>query len=641
MQTSSPLVLAAGFTMAVVSPALAGPPTSAGKLTDLRVERESAGPVVAPRGQQFPLGSFVTMRDELENFPVDTSFDGTGVSAEATSFTGPDGFVWPMNNLRGIADPPQASGWVRIVDLSSGPVGGPNGVVNASKALRIKTIAAQAPGQFFLGARFRFGGDKQGASPLSLEPLPGVNTRVSAEHFVSSIDTRYTFEPISGISGFIAGRAVWGGTCNNLDCQDDGFPLGTIEHIYLLYVPPASFPTQIFYPATYCHSFDNGVIPDCIPHPGFQTGDLVPPPIANWFRLAGETTADGRFQLHLDLLDGSQEAAIWESLILTSGILDRIGWNASFEAQGEFMLVDNIEASGTIYEPPPPPPLTCPYLDDAEWLDLLPLIGQPGRWDASATSYASVLRYGIHGQVISQTNILSNNHYRREMSTELLASSATVSNDIVVSVQALRTGATVRGFGLVDGDGLAARVFLGREDRLDTENPYYEPSVYVQINPDYDPVDDPSGDPDDNIPEVGLDVADTNHDWTTGDFRVLQLRLSANGALRVSIDGQRIYAGAGAFTSSIDRFVFESENNTFGEGSTLRIDDVTLACDAPSCAADFDFDDAVTFADLNAVLSNFGATNLTGFNPGDADADGVVNFADLNAVLAAFGTSCE
>ncbi|MBX3351357.1 MAG: hypothetical protein KF684_00340 [Phycisphaeraceae bacterium] len=54
-------------------------------------------------------------------------------------------------------------------------------------------------------------------------------------------------------------------------------------------------------------------------------------------------------------------------------------------------------------------------------------------------------------------------------------------------------------------------------------------------------------------------------------------------------------------------------------------------------AGDANGDGVVNFADLNAVLTNFGAggANLEG----DVNCDGVVNFADLNAVLTNFGAS--
>ncbi|MGP1311187.1 MAG: hypothetical protein ACTS27_13420, partial [Phycisphaerales bacterium] len=56
------------------------------------------------------------------------------------------------------------------------------------------------------------------------------------------------------------------------------------------------------------------------------------------------------------------------------------------------------------------------------------------------------------------------------------------------------------------------------------------------------------------------------------------------------------------------------------------------------CTGDTDFDRAVNFTDLNAVLSNFGAQDIT--SPADLNASGVVDFADLNLVLSAFGTNC-
>ncbi|MBX3353586.1 MAG: hypothetical protein KF684_11695 [Phycisphaeraceae bacterium] len=54
--------------------------------------------------------------------------------------------------------------------------------------------------------------------------------------------------------------------------------------------------------------------------------------------------------------------------------------------------------------------------------------------------------------------------------------------------------------------------------------------------------------------------------------------------------------------------------------------------------ADTNGDGVINFADLNAVLSDFGV--MGGAVPGDVNADGRVDFADLNAVLSAFGVSC-
>ncbi|MBX3353741.1 MAG: S8 family serine peptidase [Phycisphaeraceae bacterium] len=72
-----------------------------------------------------------------------------------------------------------------------------------------------------------------------------------------------------------------------------------------------------------------------------------------------------------------------------------------------------------------------------------------------------------------------------------------------------------------------------------------------------------------------------------------------------------------------------------------NIDDVVVSAivPLPSCTGDANGDGVVNFADLNVVLSNFGAT---GFGvPGDLNNDDVVNFADLNVVLSNFGVGCN
>lgn len=59
---------------------------------------------------------------------------------------------------------------------------------------------------------------------------------------------------------------------------------------------------------------------------------------------------------------------------------------------------------------------------------------------------------------------------------------------------------------------------------------------------------------------------------------------------------------------------------------------------APACPADADFDGAVGFPDLNALLASF---NCRGAGiPGDLDGDGDVDFTDLNLLLPSFNTSC-
>lgn len=60
---------------------------------------------------------------------------------------------------------------------------------------------------------------------------------------------------------------------------------------------------------------------------------------------------------------------------------------------------------------------------------------------------------------------------------------------------------------------------------------------------------------------------------------------------------------------------------------------------ASACPGDVSGDNAVTFADLNAVLGAFGQTGLN--LPADANFDGQVNFSDLNLILSNFGAACD
>lgn len=59
------------------------------------------------------------------------------------------------------------------------------------------------------------------------------------------------------------------------------------------------------------------------------------------------------------------------------------------------------------------------------------------------------------------------------------------------------------------------------------------------------------------------------------------------------------------------------------------------------CPGDADPDNTVNFADITAVLANFGAAYPpTIAGKGDADCSGTVNFADITAVLTLFGVAC-
>lgn len=63
----------------------------------------------------------------------------------------------------------------------------------------------------------------------------------------------------------------------------------------------------------------------------------------------------------------------------------------------------------------------------------------------------------------------------------------------------------------------------------------------------------------------------------------------------------------------------------------------------PACSGDADGNRDRDFADVNNVLTNFGATYQPappGVFPGDANGDGPVNFGDITAALESFGIAC-
>ena len=310
---------------------------------DLELERADVRSSVVPhidRVQADPRGfggQFVTMRDELENYPVDTSLGGQGISAPPASFAGPPGFEWGTNNLRG-----QSSvHFVRVVDLSGAPVGGSNGVVNGTKVVRLRTGTAQPANGFFTGANIRWS--------HALQPVAGTNARVSAEHYLSTIEDLYTYETVSGLQGSILDRIMWGGECREDlpgDCTDIGLPIGLLRYFSVYYAPFVKFPEVRA--LRYCADVEGTPFPGCAPPPGVMIGDPVQPPIANWFRLATETTSDGVLLTYFDALDGFGDTLIQRRNLPTANTIDRLSWNASFEFQGAFMLIDNVEASGAL-----------------------------------------------------------------------------------------------------------------------------------------------------------------------------------------------------------------------------------------------------------------------------------------------------
>lgn len=62
---------------------------------------------------------------------------------------------------------------------------------------------------------------------------------------------------------------------------------------------------------------------------------------------------------------------------------------------------------------------------------------------------------------------------------------------------------------------------------------------------------------------------------------------------------------------------------------------------APPCEGDADASGTVNFADISAVLTNWGSNYLPSTGTGDANGTGIVDFADITAVLQGWGIACD
>lgn len=543
-----------------------------------------------PRGAP----NVVMVETNYEAAPADTSTGGTGFSFAPSAQMGmlPPNLGW---NTRG-----QGSvNFVRIIDpianpATPAPPTGPNGVANTSKMVRHRVGTAQPANGFFTGHNTRLLADLTQA-PISFTTFPVAPTAdndatISMEVYNTTTGELNTFEPVAVFTGFITGRIMWGGTCTEDtpgDCTDIGLPIGPLLSYVSLGPDPASFTTGLFVPAFNCQNAQGQTIPGCVPPPGQNIGDPATIVLGQWHRMIGRTTSDGRFETDIDRLDGNPAYTIYSNTILTSGFLDRVGSNASFELQDAETFFDNVKIQGEPFILPTAPALVCPFVDDLEWLNTGPVLGQTDAWFAALSSAATIIVDGIRAQVISQiNNVSSDNEYREEMRRPLPNGFATAGDPWEMCVEVRTTGATVRGFApdseltnFVAG-GVTTRVYLGREDPNDPVNPFFENSIYVQINIEYDPIDDPTGaNPSDNVPVIGVDVVDTGANWATGSYQELCINIDVDNALTVSVAGNTIYTGS-AFANAANVYRFESENQGFGSGSSLRLNDVDFTCSA-------------------------------------------------------------
>src|SRR5690606_27831052 len=217
--------------------------------------------------------------------------------------------------------------------------------------------------------------------------------------------------------------------------------------------------------------------------------------------------------------------------------------------------------------------------DDIEWLNTGPVLGQTQRYFVALSAALTVLNDGVRGQVLQQVNdVSSDNKYREEFNTDLPVTFATEGDPWTLCVEARTSGGTVRGFApdseltnFVAG-GVTTRVYLGREDPNDPVTPFYENSIYVQTNINYNPIDDPTApNPSDNVPVIGVDIVDTGANWANnGQYRELCITVAYDNSMSVSVAGANIFNGE-AFANAAIIYRFESENQTFGSRSQLRI----------------------------------------------------------------------
>lgn len=79
-------------------------------------------------------------------------------------------------------------------------------------------------------------------------------------------------------------------------------------------------------------------------------------------------------------------------------------------------------------------------------------------------------------------------------------------------------------------------------------------------------------------------------------------------------------------------------------GGGVHFDDASITVSTPPafCLGDANGDQMVSFADISAVLTNFGNSYVPGSaGAGDADNNGIVAFSDISIVLQRFGMPCS
>lgn len=482
----------------------------------------------------------------------------------------------------------QTPGWAAgSLSVHCDPIGG-----NGSKKLRAQVVSGQGSPSPFFGRVMRYDLMKSNSPNVRLQvsPLPGANARMGHETYVTSISSLWTSEPTYTSSGFIIGRLLWGGANATTGI---GLPMGPVEHFYTLGINPNAFLTGMFFGCVTPATYRSGA-----PFPG-GAGHPVPVPVNQWFKIIHETTVDGTLLHVLDLLDGPGEFVIYEDpSIVSAGRFDRLAMSGDQSVTGDALYIDNLLVEGVEFLPPTPQPLQCQsggFTDDMQWLFYGALIGQTSHWVdfLSSRGFVQDDPAAAGDKVICRENWAPDNRYRKQIHRLLPTTAAlptpmgawTLCMDVSLPAPASGPYLTVQGIAptsVTDGN-FVTRLLLGRFDP--GGSPQFSSNIFVQINPDYSPIDDESTpDPflpgpggNGGVPHVGIDLVDTGVAWPYGGFHEVCFEVANDRAMTISLDGVPIFTGQ-AFVNSLDRIDFESENNALGFGNEFCVDNIALDC---------------------------------------------------------------
>ncbi|MGP1310836.1 MAG: hypothetical protein ACTS27_11620, partial [Phycisphaerales bacterium] len=547
-----------------------------------------------PRGGMLDWAGEFSMTDNLENFPLGRLFIDAPVSADPTAFTAPPGLIWGPNALSGQGVPTNPREWTSVVDLANEPVG----PANTSRGLRIRTDVAQNPGGFFVGIRHEW--------PILLGVDGDTPVRLHADFFATSLGQLYTFEAVdTGLSNLISARLLWGGDCEahelEINCVELA-PAGDLNAFVFLSdcLGARCFGSQ-FWPARYCATRYGNAVEGCEPPPFAKIGDIVRPAVGSWFQLGYEISPEGTRSHTIDYMDGTgpHRFAI-DAWFIGSPYVNRLSVNTSFEDADALLYVDNIAASGAGGVLLDQPDFDCPFLNDANYLNegLLAgqfqdaLVGSPGFPDRP-TAYVVPRHNGAPGDLAIAIDPDETPGPQTGLALQAFVPIARAEEfDIDISVEVRHDNSRRREIALraSSSSSSAGTIVLSHPA---------QPNIQVAGG-------------------EGVQILDAQ--WPSdNEYHSLTLRVSNNGAIRVSIDGQPVGTAAGVLSRPpvVNFLEFRSVR-----GGLFEIDNVAAGCGLDSCASDVNLDDVTNFADLNAVLSNFGQTGDA--VPGDTNLDGTV-----------------